>query len=363
MPEEWIIRVEGREYGPADVGTLREWKAEGRVLPTNDARRTDEAGWEKAQAIPGLFEPPPLPPVQVTAVPKLGTTVVSSRHILPETFAIYTRGFFKYLGLTLLIIGPAICAQLVNNLAETTPGPDPNTRTMIMAALALCMLILQIVMTPVYIAGIQILTAASAAGERLGFFATLNEAVKYWPRVAFLWVFVFLCYAFWMFAPSLVVMSISMARPSILSGILVVATLTIMIWVIFRLFVNFMFWQQFAVLEGCTAVESLRRSRDLARSCRDLPWYRRPMWRGALIAALWFGVWFALNWPVISQVFSAAVSTNDPQKVSEAVSQVLKNAGANGATFTAYIIQKTLQPLLGIGFVLLFLNSKLAADE
>ena len=41
MPEEWIVRVDGKEYGPADIETLREWKADGRLLPGNEARRAD----------------------------------------------------------------------------------------------------------------------------------------------------------------------------------------------------------------------------------------------------------------------------------------------------------------------------------
>src|SRR5260370_42310473 len=74
MPEQWIIRVEGREYGPADLATLREWKADGRVLPTNPARMVDvdpaavagfaeEALWKTAGDIPGLFQVE-APPVQ-----------------------------------------------------------------------------------------------------------------------------------------------------------------------------------------------------------------------------------------------------------------------------------------------------------
>src|SRR5207237_4762600 len=74
MAEQWIIRVEGKEYGPADLATLREWKTDGRVLPTNPAREVDvdsaavaisakEAPWKTAGDIPGLFqvEPPPVP--------------------------------------------------------------------------------------------------------------------------------------------------------------------------------------------------------------------------------------------------------------------------------------------------------------
>src|SRR5256885_4121202 len=76
MPEQWIIRVQGKEYGPADLDTLREWKTDGRVLPANPARPADadtgavagsamEALWKTAADIPGLF--PVQPPVQVKA--------------------------------------------------------------------------------------------------------------------------------------------------------------------------------------------------------------------------------------------------------------------------------------------------------
>ena len=75
MAERWIIQVEGKDYGPADLDTLREWKADGRVLPANPARMVDvdlaagslsakEALWKTAADIPGLFQIE-APPVQV----------------------------------------------------------------------------------------------------------------------------------------------------------------------------------------------------------------------------------------------------------------------------------------------------------
>ena len=60
--DEWIVRVQGAEYGPADIETLREWKAEGRLLPVNEARRADVDLWETAAEIPGLFSMPPAVP-------------------------------------------------------------------------------------------------------------------------------------------------------------------------------------------------------------------------------------------------------------------------------------------------------------
>ena len=56
VTEEWVVRVDGREYGPANIDTLREWKAEGRLLPANEARRAEAELWTLAAEIPGLFE-------------------------------------------------------------------------------------------------------------------------------------------------------------------------------------------------------------------------------------------------------------------------------------------------------------------
>src|SRR6266853_1885700 len=106
MAEQWIIRVQGKEYGPADLATLHEWKADGRVLPNNPARRVDvdstavadsakEALWETAGEIPGLFRTQP-PPVQIEARDQQSdvrrqTTESKppSRNVLIETFRIY----------------------------------------------------------------------------------------------------------------------------------------------------------------------------------------------------------------------------------------------------------------------------------
>ena len=362
MSDQWFIRVEGKEYGPADLTTLLEWKAEGRLLATNDARRANETTWDKAETITGLFEPPPPPPVQKPAASKF-RTAVSSKKILPETFRIYTRGFFKYLGLTLLILGPSLCAQITSIFIERSPAAKPDAGTLVAIAFNICMLVLALVLTPVYIAGIQILTAAYAAGERIGFFTVLNEAVKFWPRVVFLWLFVAVCYAFWFVVPTGIILTIILSGVSAASIFFCLLLLSLMVWITGRLFINFMFWQQFAVLEGGNALESLRRSRELARNGKDLPWYRRPMWRGVFIASIWFAVVLALNWPFVSEVFRIAWHANDPKTMMDAWSNITKNAGLAGSAFAANVLQAILKPLLGIAFVLLFLDCNLAANN
>jgi hypothetical protein len=359
MPQQWFIRVDGKEYGPADLETLRDWKAEGRVLPTNDARAASSETWAKADHIPGLFGPTPRRPEKPEGI---AVRRMAPRHILLETFSIYVRGFLRYLGLTLLVVGPSLCGQLAAALLQGASAA-PNPQTLLLGGLALCMLLLGMILTPIYIAGIQILTAAFAAGERISLFAVLNEAVKYWPRVAVLWVFVFLCYFFWTVMPSALIFTIALSGPSVLSFFVVLVILSVMVWITGRLFVNFMFWQQFAVLESCNFLESLRRSRELARSGGHLPRFQRPMWRGVLIASAWFALVLVLNWPIVWHFFGTIWGASDPQKLVEMLRAGTQNGGGATPGIAATVVQAILKPLLGIAFVLLFLDSKLRLDQ
>jgi hypothetical protein len=120
VAEEWIVRVDGTEYGPANIDTLREWKAEGRVLPANEARRADAELWTLAGEIPGLFDAEALATAsaaQLTRSSGQGQAppALPSRgfaQILAETFRIYARGFLQFLPLTLLLVLPSVCGQL-----------------------------------------------------------------------------------------------------------------------------------------------------------------------------------------------------------------------------------------------------------
>src|SRR2546423_13506428 len=66
MSDEWMVRVEDREYGPVDTDALREWKNEGRLIGTNELRRVEGERWLPAAQFPEFFadelpapEPPP----------------------------------------------------------------------------------------------------------------------------------------------------------------------------------------------------------------------------------------------------------------------------------------------------------------
>ena len=363
MAEEWIVRVEGKEYGPADIETLHEWKREGRLLPENEARKAGADLWSAAAAIPGLFN---VGPIASASVPRPTQPPLQTRHrsfgqILVETLQIYRKGFFRFLGLTLLVLLPSLVSQAMTAVAQTGRSSDADVRVLAAGAFALLMFVLSTVMWPVYIAGIQIVTAEIAGGRRSGLVAALNEAVRFWPRVAALCIFVYGVF-FLLIVFGLAIAAIALAGGSSLLLILfALGLLFLQVWMFGRFFVNVLFWQQFVVLENAGFIDSLRESRNLARSSRDLPWFQRPMWRAVFISSIWFAFVLAITlgpqWTTLQHYFNQLATTQDPQALLQQLTEAQKAHGFDIYSFVLGILQKILQPLLGIGFVVLYLDS------
>ena len=369
MAEEWIVRVEGKEYGPADIETLREWKREGRLLPENEARKAGADLWSAAAAIPGLFNVGPIAPASVPrpTQPPLQTRHRSFGQILVETLQIYRKGFFRFLGLTLLVLLPSLVSQAMTAVAQTGHSSDADVRVLAAGAFALLMFVLSTVMWPVYIAGIQIVTAEIADGRRSGLVAALNEAVRFWPRVAALCIFVYGVF-FLLIVFGLVIAAMALAGGSSLLLILfALGLLFLQVWMFGRFFVNVLFWQQFAVLENAAFIDSLRDSRNLAHSGRDLPWFKRPLWRGAFIASLWFAFVLAVTlvseWTTLYHYFDQLMTTQDPQALLQRLTEAQQARGFDVSAFVLNLVQKILQPLLGIAFVVLYLDSKIHLER
>ena len=368
MTEEWIVRVQGKEYGPADIDTLLEWKKEGRLLPENEARTTGADLWSTAAAIPGLFDVGMLAAAsaRVEIQPPLQTQHGFGQ-ILAETFQIYRKGFFQFLGLTLVVLLPSVCSQLATALIQTAQASGGDLRVLAGGSFAFLMFVLSMAMWPVYVAGIQILTVEITSGRRLGLVAVLNEAVRFWPRVAALCIFVYGVF-FLLIVFGFAIAAIALVgASSLLLVFFALALLILQVWMFSRFFVNVLFWQQFAVLENAEFIDSLRYSRNLARSGGDLPWFERPLWRGAFIASLWFAfvlvVTLASEWTTLHHYFSQVVTTQDPQKLLQQLTEAQQSRGFDISAFALNLLQRILQPLLGIAFVVLYLDCKIHRER
>ena len=365
MAEEWIVRVQGKEYGPADIETLREWRDDGRLLPPNQARRADVDLWTTAAKIPGLFE-------SVDDLERRTFDVSLPRRsfaqIFVETLRIYRKGFFQFFYLTLLVALPSVCAQLSGSALGTSPEMNADLRTLIAAMFTFCMLLLSLAAWPAFIAGIQIVTAEIAAGGRKArIFALVRQVLKFWPRVALLCIFVYGAYFFWTALPLVIIWMIMSGPLSLLSILLVLAVLAFQVWIVGRLFVNFLFWQQFAVLAESDAAGALRQSKQLARSGRELPWFRRPLWRGVFLFSIWSAFVLAIDigtqWSSLRHYFQELTTSQNPQAVLQAFATSSKAQPFNLVSFMLGILQALLRPLLGISFVLLYSDSHASRAE
>jgi hypothetical protein len=362
VTEEWIVRVDGREYGPADIDTLREWKAEGRVLPVNEARRAGAELWTFAAEIPGLFNVG----VPVTSGPsRLTRPPLQPRgfgQILAETFRIYARGFLQFLALTLLVVLPSACGQLAAMWTQNVQASDADLRALAAGAFAFLMFIFSLAMWPIYVAGIQIFTTEITAGRRLGFFAALNESMRFWPRIAALSVFVYGVFFLLTVFALLIAAMIVAGASSLFVIFLALALLVLQVWMFGRFFVNVLFWQQCAVLENAGVVDSLRESRTLAHSGRELPWFQRPLWRGVFISSFWFAFALAValvsQWPTLQHSLNELMTTQDPQALLQKLTEAQHARGFDVLGFALGLLQKILQPLVGIAFVVLYINSR-----
>jgi hypothetical protein len=282
--------------------------------------------------------------------------------LLAETFRTYRKGFFQFLGLTLVVLLPSICSQVTTAFVQPPQGSNVDLRSVLAGGFGFLTFILSIVMWPVYVAGIQILTAEIVHGQRPSLVAVLNEAVRFWPRIAGLCIFVYGVF-FLLMIFGLAIGAMAVAAPSsVLLILLAMALLILQVWMFGRFFINVLFWQQFAVLENAGFIDALSESRALARRGRDLPWFQRPIWRGTLIASIWFvfvaAITLIAQWGTLQHYFNQMLATQDPQTLLQQMTEAQQASGFNVSAFALSVVEKILQPLLGIAFVVLYLDSK-----
>ena len=138
--------------------------------------------------------------------------------------------------------------------------------------------------------------------------------------------------------------------------------LALQVWMFGRFFVNVLFWQQFAVLENAGFVDSLRESRNFAHSGREVPWFQRPLWRGVFVASIWFAFVLAIalvsEWTTLQHSFNELMTTQDPQTLLQKLTEAQQAHGFDVLAFAFGILQKILQPLIGIAFVLVYIDSR-----
>lgn len=356
--DEWFVRVQGKEYGPVDLDTLREWKQEGRLIAENELRSASQQSWVNAASVDDLFAE-----AAAETAPPFYLRRRSFGEIINETFRIYGKGFATFFSLALLVAIPSCIFQLALAYLHF-PEARPLSRTAFTAsAIAVAALAFFLALWPVFIAGIQIASADVAAGRSVRLREVLQRAVRLWPQMARLSLIVYGSYFLWSVIPVLAIFSLVAGQPSLSSALLGLGILILQVYMTARLWVNFLFWQQISVLEKTDALESLRESQRLGRSQSSAPWHERPVWRGAILASIWLLLLIVLSSGAeLPFLLVRLQGVTRPDEVYSLLQNLAAAPAPDAMTIASYLfssfIHALLRPMLGIAFVILYFDAK-----
>ena len=362
MPEQWMVRVDGKEYGPVDEDDLREWRSEGRLISQNEIRRVGEDRWIPAGELPEIFaeeEPASEPP-----------DLIVRRRTWPEIFRetnrIYRAGFWRFVVFGLLTAVPMFVLQWYFprvSLPDFAPGSALAMPTVTVAPICWLMIGLVVLLWPISAAGFQYVADDILRGRPRSLAEQFAAALERWGRMLSAGLVVYAVYFFWVFIPFAAMIAILSSGISVLSLMLYLLIGAFMIYMIGRLFVNFLFWEQTAAFGDEGALLALRESKELARCASDAPRPDRPLYRGVLMSTIWLVVLLfvlmAVQFPLMLVRLSSVENPDQAVALMQSLSQAkTPDALMIASDVASAIVNLILRPLLAISFLILFYDAK-----
>jgi hypothetical protein len=360
MPDQWMVRVQGHEYGPVDTDTLHEWKNEGRLIRTNELRRADDERWLPAGEFPEIFaddlpsaEPPDL--------------IVRRRtwpEIFRETIRIYRGGFWRFMVFGVLTAVPMFVMQW--NFPRV-PLPDflsgEPMPTVSVPPVCWIMFLLTILLWPISTAGFQFVADDVLRGRRRSLAAQFSAAIERFGKMLGTGLLVYFSYFFWFFVPLTAMVALLSAGLSVITIFIYLLIGAFMVYMNARLFINFLFWEQTAAFGNEGPLLALRESKELARCLPEAPRLERPLYRGAIVASLWL-IFLLFALIAVQFPFTAArmQGVENPEQAM-ALMQSLSQAKTPDALMIASdvasaVMNLILRPLLAASFIVLYYDAK-----
>jgi hypothetical protein len=364
MPEQWMVRVEGKEYGPVDEDDLREWRAEGRLIPENEVRRVGEETWFPAGDLPEIFaeEQPEQPPEPPDLIVRRRT----GPEIFRETIRIYRNGFWRFLLFGLLTAMPMFVLQWhfpkvpLPNLAA---GPTATGPAVAIPPICWLMLLLVILLWPISTAAFQFVADDILRGRQRSIAEQFGAALQRWSRMLSTGLVVYASYFFWVFVSFTAMVALLSAGIPVVNQMLYLLVGAFMVYMIVRLFINFLFWEQTAAFGDEGTLLALRESKELARCAPESPRLDRPLFRGVIIVLGWLVLLLAVLMAVQFPLMLIRLGGVENPEQAAALMKTLSQAKTPDALMItsdvlAALVNLVLRPLLAISFLVLYYDAK-----
>lgn len=364
MSDQWIVRVGDQEYGPVDLEELREWKEEGRLIRENEIREPGSDRWIRAGELPEIFSDEEAGPEPAAPLVRR----LSFGEMFGAGWRIYRTGFRRFFALALLVAIPSFFLQIAAPFLEMPKESGPTPLLILSALVVFASLALLVVGWPFSLAGLQLLSADLHAGRDSSLREILTRAKPLWARMFVLGLIVYGSYFLWTVIPLLVALSLAAGATSLSSLLLTLLLLLFTVYMVARLFINFLFWQQAGALGVGETMDSLRESKDLARSGGERPRVQRPLYRGAMIASLWLLVMIVLNVAIELPVVLFRMRGVTSLEQAAALLQTMATSSSPDVlsgitTLLSCLAHGVLRPLLAAIFVVLYLDTKAGREK
>nr|MBA3650096.1 hypothetical protein [Chthoniobacterales bacterium] len=301
--------------------------------------------------VPG---PPPLPPG--------ARNRLSFGEIFARGWRIYRAGFGRFFVLGLLVSVPAFFLQIAAPFLQMPKGEGSLVPVVTAATVVFVALVLLVIAWPFSLAATQLLAADLSAGRDPAMPDLFSRAKPLWTRMFILGLIVYGSYFLWTALPLLVAFSLAAGAASVSSSLLTLVLLIFAAYMVARLFINFLFWQQAGALGHRPTVEALQESKELARSGAELPRAQRPLYRGAMIASLWLLAVIVLNvaieLPVVLFKLRGVTSLEQAAAMMQAMATNDSIDLLSGlTTLLSSLLHAVLRPWLAAVFVVLYLDT------
>lgn len=370
MSEQWMVRVAGREYGPVDTDALREWKAEGRLIPENELRKVGDDDWSIAGAVEEIFG-------NAAASTRVGSeeAVTKARswpEILAETFQIYRGGLGRFLLFGLISAVPMFFLQWTlpkMKMPDISAGANAPIVWPAFSPVAVVALLLFLAAWPISTAGYQFVADDLVRGRARTFGDQLRAALARWSTVLTAALFVFGSYFFWFCVPFGALLALAGSGQISVPGALLFLLISVfMVYMNARLFINFLFWQPAATLRPQGALSAIRESKELARCVPEKPRLDRPLYRGAIVASVWLLAVLVLTFGVqLPFIITRFIGVTNPEEAMALARSLAEAQTPDALTILADVASAALglfmQPLLAAAFIVLYYDARARAGK
>jgi hypothetical protein len=359
----YYVQVGDREFGPADVETLREWRDEGRVLRDTLVRHEDSKSWITADHLAALFpdeptEPPPLPPL----LPGAGAAGLSAASILADAARCYGKRFFSFFTAALPVLPFHLATGFAGLLTQgkaTTPEELRGHLEIVLPVYGVSLLIM-LVLWPTT-------GGAITAGAMQFLMQGTTSARSMWEKTKGLRVRLILA-----FALTCVLYFLSVMVPATVAGILsegfpganrfaMIAAFGAMIWFSTKVALDTVLRDQSVVVGDTRPGPAIQESRGIMRSGAFLPVFQRPVTVATVVYLIWFALYMAASMAAAVPVAILMLSTYGPEiaagNIPTAFTPDISHPAIIGGQIVASILVTAIFPLPNIALTLLYVRT------